>query len=316
MYKVDKERKKIMHLLRVMVGLSGSGKTTYAKECADENTIVISSDDLREELLSDVNDQSKNGLIFETMFNRTVENLNSGKNVVYDATNLNSKRRASLIKRVRAAVNVADLTCMAIVMGTPFEDCLTQNKNRERRVPTEVLIRQLCSFQVPTDAEDFDYVVLYDTKPEKERLIYHLEHIRLMAKTNHDNPHHWDTVLEHSLGVTTNMLNKPHREYDRDFIVALGMCHDIGKPWCRIKGTDGYSHYNGHDAVSAYMAMTCVTSLSPSMRLYLAEIIGYHMKKFHYNNIENYEKWKSSLHKNKQAHLTLLENADKANSIP
>lgn len=305
-----------MRLLRVMVGLSGSGKSTYAKEAADENTIVIASDDLREELLSDINDQSRNGLIFETMFKRTVEALNAGKNVIYDATNLNSKRRASLIKRVRAAVNVADLTCMAIVMATPYEDCLIQNKNRERKVPIQVLAKQLSSFQVPTMREGFDYVVLYDTKTENERQIYHLEHIRLMSMTPHDNPHHWDTVFEHSLSVTIHMLNKPHREYDQTFLVELGMCHDIGKPWVRSKGADGYSHYHNHDAVSAYLAMTCVTSLSVSMRLTLAEIIGYHMKKFHYNNIENYEKWKSSLHKETQAYLTLLEEADKFNSIP
>lgn len=48
-------------ILTVMVGLSGSGKSTIAKtELADENTVIVSSDAIREELCGAVEDQSKN----------------------------------------------------------------------------------------------------------------------------------------------------------------------------------------------------------------------------------------------------------------
>lgn len=55
--------KRIPRLI-VMVGLSASGKSSYAKELEKENptnTIVISSDAIREEICGSVEDQSKNG---------------------------------------------------------------------------------------------------------------------------------------------------------------------------------------------------------------------------------------------------------------
>lgn len=58
--------KRIPRLI-VMVGLSASGKSSYAKELEKENptnTIVISSDAIREEICGSVEDQSKNGEVF------------------------------------------------------------------------------------------------------------------------------------------------------------------------------------------------------------------------------------------------------------
>lgn len=47
--------------LWVMVGLSGSGKSSVAKEIAENNpnTIIVSLDNIREELTGKVEDQSK-----------------------------------------------------------------------------------------------------------------------------------------------------------------------------------------------------------------------------------------------------------------
>lgn len=44
--------------LRVMVGLSGSGKSSVAKEIAENNsnTIIVSSDNIREDLTGKVED--------------------------------------------------------------------------------------------------------------------------------------------------------------------------------------------------------------------------------------------------------------------
>ncbi len=54
-------------ILYVMVGLSGSGKSSIAKEIAktSENTIIVSSDAIREELTGKVEDQIKNEEVFK-----------------------------------------------------------------------------------------------------------------------------------------------------------------------------------------------------------------------------------------------------------
>lgn len=82
-----------------MVGIPGSGKTIKAVELAKEhNAILLSSDAIRAELTGDSSDQTVNDKVFELMFKRTVVALAEGKSVVYDATNINYKRRKGLLQ--------------------------------------------------------------------------------------------------------------------------------------------------------------------------------------------------------------------------
>ena len=58
--------------LYVLVGLSGSGKSTLAAQLAesDENTVIVSSDAIREELTGKIEDQSRNNEVFEIFHQR------------------------------------------------------------------------------------------------------------------------------------------------------------------------------------------------------------------------------------------------------
>ena len=77
----------------MMVGLPRSGKSTYAKELADEiSAVVCSSDAIRQELCGDENLQNKNEDVFRVLHRRIKEYLRKGTNVIYDATNINSKK--------------------------------------------------------------------------------------------------------------------------------------------------------------------------------------------------------------------------------
>lgn len=60
----------------MMVGLPGSGKSTYAKELSnDVDAIICSSDTIRKELCGDINSQDKNEEVFKVLHNRIKENL-------------------------------------------------------------------------------------------------------------------------------------------------------------------------------------------------------------------------------------------------
>ena len=88
-------------MLTVMVGLSGSGKSTIAKtELADENTVIVSSDAIREELCGTVEDQSKNLEVFKLFHERIRRNLEKKKNVIADATTLTMKSRRAILMTV------------------------------------------------------------------------------------------------------------------------------------------------------------------------------------------------------------------------
>ena len=78
----------------VLVGLSGSGKSTIATQIANENpnTVIVSSDAIREELTGNYEDQEHNEEVFKIFHDRIRKNLENKKNVIADATNLTMKK--------------------------------------------------------------------------------------------------------------------------------------------------------------------------------------------------------------------------------
>lgn len=88
------------------VGISGSGKSTWIKSQQDSNTIVISPDEIRKELTGNISDQSKNAQVFEIADKRVADALNAGKNVIFDATNIKSRDRKSLMEYMKVHVDM------------------------------------------------------------------------------------------------------------------------------------------------------------------------------------------------------------------
>ena len=83
-----------MSRLIVLVGLPGSGKSTLEQKLKIKyKAEIISSDALRKELCGTELDQNHNSEVFAEMQKRTIDLLKSNKSVIYDATNINSKKR-------------------------------------------------------------------------------------------------------------------------------------------------------------------------------------------------------------------------------
>lgn len=136
-----------MSTFHFVVGIVGSGKSTYAKKLVAElNATLVSSDDIRLEVCGDMTDQSKNSFIFTRVIpDRITAGLSSG-DVVYDATNVSRKAR----KDVCALAKGLGAKVVAHVLQTPFEECYRRNSARvERVVPDFVIDRQIAAYQEP-----------------------------------------------------------------------------------------------------------------------------------------------------------------------
>ena len=140
--------------LWVMCGLSGSGKSTIATQIANENsnTVIVSSDAIREELTGNYEDQEHNEEVFKIFHDRIRKNLENKKNVIADATNLTMKSRRAIMMKV----NGLEVHKVCVIIPKPFEQCKIDNKNREHPVPNEVLDKQIRIFQIPFYEEKFD----------------------------------------------------------------------------------------------------------------------------------------------------------------
>lgn len=141
--------------LYILVGVPGSGKSTYAnKYLKNSNTVVLSSDELRLEMFGDVNDQAHNQLVFNELFKRMRKLLIAGNNVVVDATNINKSIRYNVLKQVEDL----NIQRIAIVLKPNIKKCYSNDLLRERSVGKQVIDKFAKLYEEPTTAEGFNKV--------------------------------------------------------------------------------------------------------------------------------------------------------------
>jgi predicted kinase len=147
------KRKLLMSKFIMMIGIPGSGKSTYAEKIAkEENAVVISSDKLREELFGNVWEVRKNAILFAEMFKRAEKHLGQGTSIVLDATNIRRAERKSVLKKFEAFYK----ECYYV--KTPIIKVLDQNRMRERNVPEEIICQMYEKIQEPQMSEGWDKV--------------------------------------------------------------------------------------------------------------------------------------------------------------
>jgi predicted kinase len=133
--------------LVVLVGASGSGKSTFAARWFPAEAI-LSSDRLRAELTGDAADQSANGLTFRILHTQLERRLEAGRLTVVDATNVTAAARRPLLERAARFGRPAVL----IVLDLPEDACLAHNAARPgRTVPPAAVRRQLAALQADRD---------------------------------------------------------------------------------------------------------------------------------------------------------------------
>lgn len=83
--------------LVVLIGISGSGKSTYVRELPDyEQSVVVCPDEIRREF-GDISDQSKNTDVWEITIERLKECIKYDGLAILDATNVNHYYRIRLL---------------------------------------------------------------------------------------------------------------------------------------------------------------------------------------------------------------------------
>lgn len=142
--------------LYILIGLPGSGKSTYAEKELSKTAIILSSDAIRKELLNDETNQDNNRLIFSTLYNRARIHLIDGKDVVIDATSINRFERARVLDNFKDL----DIERIAIYFNTPAKVCCERDKNRARTVGNDIIYRYKNKFEFPKKDEGFDKIIV------------------------------------------------------------------------------------------------------------------------------------------------------------
>ncbi|MET9100725.1 polynucleotide kinase-phosphatase [Streptomyces antibioticus] len=126
--------------LVVLIGASGSGKSTFARRHF-KPTEVISSDFCRGLVSDDENDQSATRDAFDVLHYIAGKRLAAGRRTVVDATSVQSDARRKLVELAREH----DVLPIAIVLDVPEEVCAERNAARTDRadMPRRVIQRHI-----------------------------------------------------------------------------------------------------------------------------------------------------------------------------
>lgn len=307
----------------MLVGLPGSGKSTFAKRIISSyiscrlvgnESLIVSSDDIREELYGDANIQDNPGQVFKIMYDRTVDFLNTYEHnvIIYDATNTNRKHRVELLNNLgRDVKNEFKKECF--VVYTDVDTCKQRNQSRDRIVPSNVIDRMLQNFELPVYGEGWDKIkVEYTTQPK----VPYLKAIDyFVGKEPHENPWH-NMDIDLHMYAARDYFDVKYESHTFDIYLKYAILfHDIGKKLCKTytnrKGeTTEVAHYYQHANVGAYLALDIdftnfedynylgkITEFTNDDKYNMAVLINYHMRPL--------EAWKDSF-KSKTKDMKLL----------
>ncbi|OUL37777.1 AAA family ATPase [Nostoc sp. T09] len=140
--------------LLLLIGLPGSGKSTWAKKLLVEcpQMQLISTDAIRGLLFGNEAIQGPWLLIWREIQRQLQQASISGKTTIYDATNAQRRHRREIVALAR---DVGFSKIIGIWADTPLWLCLARNQKRDRRVPEEIILRMHCQLRdAPPNLEE------------------------------------------------------------------------------------------------------------------------------------------------------------------
>ena len=305
-----------MQKVCMLIGLPGSGKSTWANDILDYTSLygnsdlssdfkLFSSDEYREKLCGDVNCQDNNQKVFDTLYDDLIEYIKNGGSAIYDATNINRKSRKTLLHRLQD-LHIDNLIIQGVVFATPIEKCIERNNSRDRKVPEEVIHSMACRFELPLTNEGFDDIVYnYDHFSE---FYDPIKEFAKMRGFNQDNPNHTETLDVHCFKACTYLLDKTSNKE----LLTAALFHDLGKYYvAKYNEEKGYTQFIRHEHSGAYRCLTTKFPI-PIEPAGVALYVNYHMEIFRLKDAKekSFIKHKNLYKPEFWSNLELLREAD------
>ena len=282
--------------VEILIGMPGSGKTTYSRdrqifeESNGKNAVkVFSSDEYRDRLREsnpEMDSKALNTIVFNTLTTDILVEIKNGQEedlLIFDATNLNRRRRRFFYNLVKRKFN--DVEIVAHVFFKSLGQLYEINKVRpERTLPEEVIEKYYFNIQVPRIGVDCDEIEGHgEVFGESEAFKLEVKSITDDTLQHDCSPHHMESVKEHTQMCMDNS--------DTYMLQFISFFHDLGKAVTKKIGQDGRARYIGHGNVSAYYCLSyCLQNKDVDLGeagLMAVEIIHQHMNSHQGIGIKN-----------------------------
>lgn len=148
-----------MAILHFLIGIPGSGKSTFAKQLhINQHAVIVSSDTIRN-LHPDWAEEK----IFPEVRRLCAMYLKENQDVIYDATNINKKVREEAIEEIKS--HYADFEIYAYYFVVSRNQCIERVKKRnknpnERYLPLAVVSYYFKIIEPPVMEEGFTKIMI------------------------------------------------------------------------------------------------------------------------------------------------------------
>lgn len=138
----------------MLVGLPNSGKSDWAKT---QNMTIHSASKLRTEMFGDNFHKWNNGEVFKQLHENMQADLNTGKSIIFNATNLTRADRKTFLDKIRDL----KIKKTAIIVTIKISDCIAKNNKQEKPIANKILRNMYARYQKPTLDEGFDEILYF-----------------------------------------------------------------------------------------------------------------------------------------------------------
>ena len=159
------EIRKTNPIAYILVGLPGSGKSTWVRSIIQDNQfVIVSSDDEIERHAKD------NGQTYSQVFDSYVKTATSlmnakfkdavanNQSIIWDQTNMTSKKRKGILQQIPK--NYRKIAVVFQIDEQELERRLTKREQDEgKAIPKHIIYSMAKSFEMPTTAEGFDQII-------------------------------------------------------------------------------------------------------------------------------------------------------------
>ena len=256
----------------MMVGCPYSGKSTYAKEIANEyGAEIVSSDRIRFERFADASCQKDPQKVFEICRKRMHQFLQVERNVIIDATSMTRKSRRSFLCELD---RYEDLDVIAVVCAVPLEELKIRQKKRPRFVPWDVIMKQLKQFEFPLYGEGFSDIWVKGIDIKYPEML--IAKVGKLTEVPHETKWHKETIGDHIIEAYLYGIDKHYGH----LVEQAALYHDLGKGIVKSfmdrKGNPSEdAHFYGHAGVGAHVYAAYRWRQEETIEI--CQLISYHM---------------------------------------
>ena len=155
-----------MAILFLMVGIQGSGKSTYSNRLSREkNCKIISSDEVRK-MYPNLDEK----LVFPEVYRLCAEELKNNRDVIFDATNITPNVRKRNIDNIKNIYS--DFSIHVYFINTDVEICKKRVDKRNKLkgeifIPLEVIDSYAKNIIPPSKEEGFEEIIVLNNYQEE-----------------------------------------------------------------------------------------------------------------------------------------------------